>query len=177
MAKSKQKGNRGEREVVELCKKWWDDDSFKKSPESGGMATVMEQQGYPEDIIGRLAGDLLVPADFPFCIESKLYAEIDIYSIIRNPGNNIIRQWWEQCRDDARKADKHPLLTFREDRKKRYVVIALETIEELDGDIDSIGGGWLECWLGTDFVRILLWDDFVEEYSKKNVLEACNNRK
>ena len=170
MPNSKQKGNRGEREVVELCKKWWNDDTFMKSPESGGMATMLEGFGAPKDLIGRLAGDLLVPTDFPFCIESKRYKEIDLYSLIRNPENSDITQWWDQCVNDAKKASKVPLLTFREDRKKRYAAIRTIDLEEFGAEVDEVDYGYIEFRGRNNTVRIMEWDQLVKELPKEKIV-------
>jgi hypothetical protein len=178
MANSKQKGNRGERECVKLLKEYWDDDSFMKSPESGGLATVLEGLGAPMDIAGRLAGDVMVPPDFPFCVESKLYKEINLWSVITNPERCDIRTWWEQCKVDAVRADKIPLLTFREDRKKRYVMLSTIAVTTLFLDmgepLDGFDCGNLRTTFETDGefeeVVILTWADFVRIFPKDKLL-------
>jgi hypothetical protein len=171
MVNPKKKGNYGERYVIERLKKWWDSDDFMKSPESGGLSTQLEAFGAPEDITGRLAGDILTPADFPFCVESKFYAEVDLYSVIRNPENNLIRQWWVQCKKDAERAKKIPMLFFRENRKQGYICIKIEDLfEKLQHEPHELPFGLLVANLGDDWVVVTGWEEFSEYFTKDRVL-------
>jgi len=114
--------------------------------------------------------------NFPFCVESKLYAEIDIYQVIRNPENCLIKQWWEQCKNDARKAQKMPLLSFREDRKKRYVALDLIDIETLmrKANIQILECGYIQTSFNTEFGRdtiiILGWEDFIYTFTRESII-------
>lgn len=171
MVNSKQKGNRGERYLIERLKEWWKSDDFMKSPESGALATQLESFGAPADIVGRLAGDILVPPDFPFCCESKFYAEIDLYAVLRNPTSNLIREWWEQCAKDATKADKIPMLFFRENRKKGYIGVDVnDMFERLQHEPHSLPFGVMLAKLGESFVCLMPWEDFSEYFTKEKVL-------
>lgn len=172
MVNSKNKGSRGERYVVECLKKWWGSDDFMRSPESGALSTQLESFGAPKDITGRLAGDILTPSDFPFCIESKFYAEIDLYSVIRNPENNDLRNWWEQCKNDATKANKIPMLFFRENRKKGYIGIGVEYLSNnLQHEPHEIPIGILIARFGEDWVVLMSWDDFSSYFDKEKILQ------
>jgi len=172
MTNSKQKGNRSEREVVKLCKQYWQSNDFMKSPESGALSTMLEGFGAPADIIGRLAGDLLVPVDFPFCIESKFYKEINLWSLFTNPANNYIKQWWEQCVNDAKRAKKIPLLTIKQNYGKRYVVLAEDDINHLD-PIEK-PAGYIKTELGETAVWMLLWNDFIRMFPKQHIINASS---
>ena len=175
MANSKQKGNRGEREVVKLLKEYWDSKDFMKSPESGAMSTMMEGRA-PADIVARLAGDILGPADFPFCVESKLYKEIDLWGIIRNPRASDIGKWWVQCSEDADRVGKVPLLTFREDRKKRFAAVRQSDYDKLNmlRSCERGTGFGISVRLNGSIIRIMNWDHFTEAFPKDEVLKEWN---
>ena len=175
---SSEKGKIGEAEVVKLLKDYWKDDSFMVSPGSGAFATILEKQGVHGQIVGSLAGDVIFSPDisFPFCVESKLYAEIDLYQLVRNPTNCLILQWWLQCKDDARKAKKIPLLTFRENRKKRYIAMEQSDFEDLRAKQEPqpcFEHGHITTTLYSEFGKeslvILSWDDFVELFPKESI--------
>lgn len=157
MVNSKKKGNRGEREVVKLLKDWWGG-NFMRNLESGATSTLLEGMA-PDDVVGRLAGDIMTPLDFPFCIEVKTYASIDIWGVVRSPTNNQIATWWRQCKNDAARAKKAPMLFMKEDRKKWHVIIPSNTL--------SIEQGYIRTVIDGDDVLIVQWDTFKEYYEAR----------
>lgn len=106
---SRRKGNKNERIAAALFTTWTKR-KFERTPSSGGLQWK-----------GSFAkGDIVCTVDrhyCPFCVEIKAHKEID-FSHLMIPGikNVKIFEFWKQCRRDARKAKKLPLLLMRYDR-------------------------------------------------------------
>lgn len=102
---SRTKGNKGERNVAALFKKWTGKD-FSRTPSSGGLQ--WKKTNVKGDIVCTKEGHY-----FPFCIEVKTYRDINFcHLLIPNVKAKII-EFWEQCRKDAVLAKKVPLLIMR----------------------------------------------------------------
>lgn len=77
-------------------------------------------------MIGYLKGDVWIPdpiqaAKWPYCIECKHYKEVPLHNLLTAKSSEIW-QFWKQAVDAAEAMDKKPLVIFRWDRSKDFVV-------------------------------------------------------
>ena len=103
---SRNKGNKAERTVAKLMEKWTSK-QFARTPSSGGLN--WKSANSKGDIVSTTEGHY-----FPFCIEVKHHAEIN-FSELLIPGKKKVKvlEFWEQCKRDALRANKIPLLFMR----------------------------------------------------------------
>lgn len=138
MVDSRAKGARGEYIVRDMLREYTDL-RFERVPSSGALEY--------------LKGDLYIPnAANRFCIEVKNYAESPLSDkmFTQEKTNNIIL-WWNKVRHQAENGDQEPLLFFKYNRSKIFVVTALEPQKCLKYFFIS----WLKCY-------IIMADDWLE---------------
>jgi Holliday junction resolvase len=129
MVDSRAKGVRGEYLVRDILREHTDH-QFERIPASGALAY--------------LKGDLWVPHENNrFCIEVKNYAESPLTDKIftQQKTNNLIR-WWRKVVIQAKGMEQEPLLFFKYNRSKVFVVTALKP-KNTD---DYMHLPWLGCY-------------------------------
>lgn len=99
---SRIKGNDFELLVARTLKGWWNDE-FRRTPLSGGWSSMA-------------SGDIIVPTNFPWCVECKHSKDFHVEHILRDSSYAYLRSWWEQTKREAIDAKKEPLLIVRGDR-------------------------------------------------------------
>ena len=113
MVDSRQKGARAESALKKLLR-----DStglnFQRTPGSGALnATHM------------LKGDIYIPNTANrFCIEVKHYKDDHLTSKVLTSKDPQLLQWWEQAVRQAKQVDMQPILFFKFDRSKWFVMVA-----------------------------------------------------
>tara|TARA_R110002020_G_C16178785_1_gene764639 strand:- start:211 stop:747 length:537 start_codon:yes stop_codon:yes gene_type:complete len=114
---SKAKGGAFERQVANMLNEQFDTKEFCRTPGSGAFATT--HQHLPEHIT--VAGDLITPQNFKFCIECKKgYNDQTIYSLLDY--NSKVWEFVEQCEKDAKKLNKVPMIIYKQDRRDILVI-------------------------------------------------------
>lgn len=104
----KKKGNKNERVVAN----WWKEYTgreFQRTPSSGGLRWKKADN---------IAGDIVCSEPnyiFPFSIEVKAHKVINFAHLLYDV-NSDIDQFWEQAKDDAKRAKKIPMLFMRYNR-------------------------------------------------------------
>lgn len=139
MVDSRAKGARGEYMVRDMLRDVTGL-KFERVPMSGALEY--------------LKGDLYVPNRHNrFCIEVKNYAESPLTDKIftQDKTNNLI-QWWRKIKIQAKGGDQEPLLFFRYNRSKVFVVCEHEP--KVLNKYMYIR--WLECYvmLADDWLKI-----------------------
>ena len=103
---SRNKGNRGERDIAKLLSDWTGK-KFSRTPSSGGLQ--WKKDNVKGDITSTEEGFY-----FPFCVEVKFHKKIDFSHLITPGIKNIdILDFWKQCYRDASLCNKIPLLFMR----------------------------------------------------------------
>lgn len=129
MVDSRQKGSRGEylcrdilRGVTGL--------QFERVPNSGALEY--------------LKGDLYVPhAKNIFCIEVKNYADSPLSDkMFTQPKTNNLINWWRKLKIQAEGGKQQPLLFFKYDRSKFFVVTNIKPEK-----VDYMYISWLDCYV------------------------------
>ncbi len=135
MAKTngKQKGKRGERELVPMFSEWWGvPDSWARTPDSGAFATRRKQKGHEED---KFQADIFGPPEATLSVEAKYREVLDFDGLLYGTALAAFGEWWAQAAGQAGQG-KVPLLVFRKNRRPwwaamrrtdyaRYVAMAL----------------------------------------------------
>ena len=129
MVDARAKGARGEYLVRDLLRKYSGGLAFERIPASGALSY--------------LKGDLFVPhEDNKFCIEVKNYEEDHFTSkIFTNKSNNIVI-WWAKIVEQAALRDQEPLLFFKYNRSKVFVITSTKPSKTDKFMFIS----WLDCY-------------------------------
>lgn len=147
MVDARAKGARGENLVKDLLIKHtklpW-----VRTPLSGAL-----------DVKYQMKGDLMLPNSANrFCIEVKNYKESPLSDKIFTSKTNNLILWWEKLKKQSSECNQDPLLFFKYDRSKIYVVTDIfpDVVEKY------IYISWLDCyiilaeeWLGKEDVKWL----------------------
>jgi len=111
------KGGDFEREVSKFLSKWIQGTEkpylFWRMPGSGGLATI-------DELNADLSGDIrsISPKSEWFCqiysVECKTgYPKTSFWQHFKNIKGFTIEQFWSQCINDAKRANKNPMLIYR----------------------------------------------------------------
>ena len=156
---SKAKGGAFERQIANLLNERFDTKEFNRTPGSGAFATTHE---LPEHIT--VAGDLITPLKFKFCIECKKgYNDQTIYSLLDY--NSKIWQFIEQCEKDAEKMKKVPMIIYKQDRKDTLVITYKDMFTTLIPSI-TIFKDNIEA-LSANTYSIYKLKDIIDDYEEK----------
>jgi len=118
--KSKNKGNRAEREAAKKFSQWWGS-NFTRTPSSGGFGTKQFRDGW------NAAGDIVTPdTSFPFIVECKWQECWHMEQLIKNDKCEIFK-WWQQALNETG-LGKVPLLFFTRNGHPWYVMIDLDDL-------------------------------------------------
>lgn len=110
----KRKGNRTERNVVKVLNERFGT-GFSRSIGSGNRWS--QTNHLPKHAQDVFSGDLVVPENFAFCIESKGgYDDIDVHGFF-DEGNSQIDEFIKQCEEDSKRCNRKPLLIWKKNRK------------------------------------------------------------
>lgn len=125
---SRAKGARGEYLVRDMLRKY-SGLTFERVPASGALSY--------------LKGDLFIPhEDCRFLIEVKNYEESAFNDkIFTNKSNNIVN-WWHKAIEQAALRDQKPLVIFKYNRSKLFVITSIKPINS--DRYMSIN--WLGCY-------------------------------
>lgn len=90
-----------------------------------------------------LKGDLYIPnEDNVFCIEVKNYAESHFNDKIFTNKSNMFLRWWSKVEQQAGDMNKEPLLFFKYNRSKLFVVTKVQPIQT-----EYMHVSWLGCYV------------------------------
>jgi|TARA_R110002020_G_scaffold146881_6_gene321860 Holliday junction resolvase len=156
---SKAKGGAFERQIAKMLNERFDTKEFNRTPGSGAFATTHQ---LPEHIT--VAGDLITPLKFKFCIECKKgYNDQTIYSLLDY--NSKIWQFIEQCEKDAKKMKKVPMIIYKQDRKDTLVITYKDMFTTLIPSITIFKD--IKEALTTKTYSIYKLKDIIEDYEEK----------
>lgn len=118
---SRDKGNKGEREVAALVQAWWcvaePEEKFIRTPLSGGWG------GPTLRGVFQAAGDLMTTSKtFPLAIEVKRRERWDWERVLSNRPSPVW-VWWGQAQEQALEMGKVPSLWIRKNREKTWHVM------------------------------------------------------
>lgn len=120
---SKQKGKRGENELVHILNAKFGEGKFKRVPFSGAI-TGGKNRAANENFEMKEAytSDIASPLSFNFVIEHKFYAEANFWDLFSDKSK--WNEWIEQVEEDAKFIKKEPLLVVKYNRHKRIALIS-----------------------------------------------------
>jgi len=125
---SRDKGARGEQQVVKLLKAWWGSE-FYRTPRSGAFAT----QGFSHKDMS-VAADVVTPDHtFPFSVEVKWQESWNMEQLLKSAICDPWK-WWEQCVTECT-VNKIPLLVFKRNNQPWFYM--LEELDTLHRDLQG----------------------------------------
>lgn len=165
----KQKGSENERTVCKVLSKWWTGKDkpivFWRVGSSGAQFTL---SGGATDMSGDVVSTHPDGSDFPFSVETKSVKSVD-FSDLLFPGKktNQIEAWWGQCKSDAMRASKIPLLLFRKNgmRKDSYFFM-------IEKDAFKNVGFYTFPHIISNGRIVGLLDDLIQTVTKSQVMES-----
>lgn len=114
---SRAKGSTFERDIAKLLNERLGTSDFSRTPGSGAFAST---HTLPKHL--QIHGDLITPQNFKYCIECKKgYNKESLYSLF-----NYSSDTWkfiEQCENDAKRAEKIPMVIFKQDRREILAIV------------------------------------------------------
>jgi hypothetical protein len=123
----KRKGNRTELELTKILNKRFGTQDFSRSIGSGNR---WSQAHLPEHAREVFSGDLIVPKNFKFALESKGgYDGIDINSIFLK-GSNELDGFLDQALKDAKRCNRKPMMCWKRKRKPWLVGILTQDLKD-----------------------------------------------
>lgn len=149
MVDSRQKGARAEAALVKLLKQ---DTGYnwKRVPGSGALH---QDHG--------LKGDVYVPNEKNYwACEVKHYKDSQLTSKVLTDKDPMLFQWWEQAIRQGKQTDKKPILFFKHDRSKWFVMLLLE---DTPIDIDLVKRSFI---LLPYNAVVLTYEEFVKNIIK-----------
>ena len=152
---SRDKGNRGERQVKDLLQKWWKSD-FAKTPSSGGFKTKKFREEWNAE------GDVVTPdPTFPFSVEVKWQEDWTLDQILTSPKTKVW-DWWEQAKRETSE-EKHTLLVFKKNRQP-WFMMTRETYLNSPYQIEFMEASSIRVIdRQGEFAYIRLFDDLLKE--------------
>jgi Holliday junction resolvase len=127
---TKNKGNRVEREIVNILNERFGDGIFSRVPSSGAIQGGKNYNpNLRKDATEILSGDLIVPKNFIFSIEVKSRKDFNFFDFF-NKGAEI-HKWLDQCSEDAVKSGKIPLLIIKINYHETFVMSQVDFMPEI----------------------------------------------
>lgn len=134
----KKKGNRTELDLTKLLS-----ERFKQSfSRTVGSGSRWSQANLPKHAAEVFSGDLVVPKNFKFTIESKGgYDSIDLGSVFIS-GNKELDTFLDQATDDAKRCGRKPMLCWKRTRKPWMAFVLTTEVENREFKYSIKYGKW-----------------------------------
>ena len=134
----KKKGNRTELDLTKILS-----ERFKQSfSRTVGSGSRWSQANLPKHAAEVFSGDLVVPKNFKYTIESKGgYDSIDVGSVYIS-GNKELDGFLEQAVDDAKRCGRKPMLCWKRTRKPWMAFVLSTEINDRDFKYSIKYGKW-----------------------------------
>lgn len=126
-SKSKNKGNRLEREMRDELNKAFAVEEFARTPSSGaimGLSNYNKNKNLEDNTKKTLGSDIICPSWFQFSIECKNYGDKPNYAKLLSSSDTDLDGWIGEVLFDAINAKRSPLLIFRTTRKGTFMVLS-----------------------------------------------------
>jgi hypothetical protein len=137
----KKKGSRVERELTKILNTRFNCEDFSRSVGSGNRWGQVNHLPKHARIV--FSGDLIVPANFKFCIESKGgYDGIDLNAVFDH-GSTELDHFLEQAVADSIRCDRKPMLCWKKTRKNWMAFVKKEELKEIDFKYMLKYGEWV----------------------------------
>jgi len=124
------KGKRGELQVATVLNDFYKTKAFKRIPQSGAFGTI-HYGNLSESEAKVFVGDIITPDWWPFIIEVKNIAKIDLYKIFSSGKC----EWDEQLKQEEKQLDiakkKGVILIFKATRKEWLVMLKSENFPKI----------------------------------------------
>ena len=163
MVNPRQKGNRGEQQVISLLNRLTDEE-WVQTPGSGS---------------GKIKGDLQVPLKHNiFTVEVKFYKHVGFDSKIYTQKSNNLYKWWSKLCKQAQDMQQEPLLIFKENHGKFFVA----TVRKPKNTLRYMHIAWLgayiliaEHWLDKEEIQFTNGDYVLEPWEPSSDWELADS--
>lgn len=119
---SKQKGKRGENELVKILNNKFGEGRFKRVPFSGAITGGTNRKTNENfEMKEAYTSDIAAPPNFNFVIEHKFYAEANFWDLFSD--NSKWKEWTEQVEGDATFVKKQPMVVVKYNRHDRIALV------------------------------------------------------
>ncbi len=153
--KSARYGKGFEYEIRDMLREATGIDSFERTPQSGawiGKSNSYKIKTAREDMIDIMAGDIVTPEGWRWCIECKNHEDVPVHQLYFGEECKTINEFLGQIYDDSLTTGKQPLLIFKVRRKpytfKSSFVKVLKEANIKKPQVNSITTGIMAAELG-----------------------------
>lgn len=111
---AKKKGNSFERECVHILTEHFGQ-GFSRVPQSGaafGGTNFRRAEGFSNNAMTVLVGDIITPELFPFSIECKSYKSLQFFQLLKGSCTQL-DGWISQSEQDCLLSKKQPIIFFK----------------------------------------------------------------
>lgn len=140
----------------------WTGVKFSRTPSSGGWAKTGDVT--PKDPKSM--------TDFPFNIECKnqeiFSSAILIDAAFKGSIPKWLKSWWKQCKGDAKKSNRVPLLVMTSAHEPIYVMMRKDVLF-------NMGMSEPTCLIGAGSLRVVLWEDFLNQVTYGKAANAAHH--
>lgn len=123
MKNIKKKGNRGELLVCKMFNERFGG-GFNRVPNSGAYGST---HNLSKAMTVSMAGDLICPENFRFCVECKTGYDLDLQDLFV-----LNKSMWfsflDQVMKDSERSGLQPMVIYKKDRKKPLMIVLNESI-------------------------------------------------
>jgi hypothetical protein len=168
----KNKGSAFEREVCRKLTKWATGEEkpeiFWRTSASGAQATMSKKKGHKS----KMGGDIMAIDERgmlftkTFYCECKSYKELRVEDFLVGSGN--LFSFWKKCQKEAAEEGKRPLLIFKKNRSKIFVLLYGWEIDTYCGFRCTDNIIYINYNLGSD-VALVLFEDFLSDLRLDNL--------
>ena len=163
MVNPRQKGNRGEQQVIAILDRVTQE-KWEQTPGSGS---------------GKIKGDLRVHGKHNiFCVEVKFYKNVGFDAKIFTQKSNNFFKWWRKICKQAQQMKQEPLLVFRENHGKFFVA----TVRQPKNTLRYMHIAWLgayvlilEYWLDKEEIKFTNGDFVLEPWGPSSDWELADS--
>lgn len=178
----KQKGSAFERKICKLLSLWFSeeirDDIFFRSASSGAMATQRFKKG--KNTSGQ-QGDITstdsegIKFINKFSIELKSYKDFSLdFLVYKNKSS--IHDWWVQCKGDAGRNNKNPLLIIKKNGKKELIIFEHNLYKYFCDYFGELSNKkYIVGYINDIYVIIMLLTDFLDYTNPKTLKDNIIN--
>lgn len=163
MVNPRQKGNRGEQQVITMLERLTKEE-WVQTPGSGS---------------GKIKGDLQVPLKHNiFCVEVKFYKNVGFDSKIYTQKSNNLFKWWSKLCKQAQEMQQEPLLIFRENHGKFFVATTRQPKKTLKYMHIAWLGAYIliaEHWLEKEEIKFTNGDHILRPWEPSPAWELADS--
>lgn len=173
MARGKSKGSKFERDISKQMSKWLSGKEkpycFWRTHASGAIMTMDECNTH-------FAGDIMSISTEAHKVMEKIvieckvgYNQISLDKFFKNNKNDLLRDFWDQCIEEAKGTNREPFLIYKKSGLPTVVMFKKKLVNKLNKDLLAINNISIS-WEGYEDVIMYDFQTFLEMVKPKQII-------